>query len=100
MKTTEENLYFHDELTLICACHNFEHQLIFWGDDEFPDIIYVHPHLVRKRLFKRIIYAVRYVFGYKSRFGAWDEFILDKEGLNKLKKYHEHSTTTRPKKGN
>ena len=91
MKTEEESIekqHLHTELTLICACYNFEHQLIFWKDDEFREtIIYVNPHLAQKRLWKRIVYAIRYIFGYKSRFGAWDEFIMEKEHIEKLFQY-------------
>jgi len=91
MEQEDKNIienHCHDELTLICACNNFDHQIIFWKDNEFRDtIIYVHPHLAQKRLWKRIVYACRYVLGHKSRYGAWDEFIMEKEQLEKLLKY-------------
>ncbi len=70
-----------EEEIIICACHSFEHQAIFWYDstDHFKDF-YVYIHLITyKNFFKRLWYGLKYAFGYKSRFGAWDQFIFDEE---------------------
>jgi hypothetical protein len=29
-------------------------------------------------------YGIKYIFGYKSRYGAWDEFLLNPEDADKL----------------
>ncbi len=70
----------------ICECHSYEHQSIFWYDDEDKQLT-VSVHLVRRSFFKRLWYAIKYVFGYKSRFGAWDEFLFKPENEKKLREY-------------
>ena len=68
----------------ICECNSLEHQYSFWYSKE--DGLYCEPHLKTSLPFiKRFILAIKYIFGYKSRFGAWDEFVFKKEDLAKLK---------------
>jgi hypothetical protein len=59
---------------VICACFSPEHQFLYTKSD---DEVYIHPHLVKKSLWYRLKYGVRYILGRKSRYGAWDEIILD-----------------------
>lgn len=47
--------------------------------------VYVHIHLNKLPFFKRVWIAIRYTFGYQCRYGAFDEMILDKSHINKLK---------------
>ena len=68
----------------ICACNSFEHQAIFWKDDNL--YIYIHLRTYRN-FFKRLIYGIRYIFGYKSRFGSWDEFIFNEDSEKQLYYY-------------
>ena len=69
----------------ICQCNNAEHQLIFsyFKDDNFGDV-YVTVHLVPDSFWKRIKNAIKYIFGYKSKYGDFDEFIFKKEDASKL----------------
>ena len=70
----------------ICQCHNTEHQLIF---SYFPEneVVYVSVHLIPEyRLWKRIWMAIRYIFGYRSRYGHFDEFIFKKSDALRLQK--------------
>ena len=53
--------------------------------NEEEKTVYVHIHLVNKNFFKRLFSGLKYIFGYKSRFGNWDEFIFTKDHLEKLK---------------
>ena len=72
----------------ICQCHNTEHQLIFsyFPEDEDKDV-YVSVHLIPEcRLWKRIWRAIRYIFGYRSRYGHFDEFIFKKSDALRLQK--------------
>lgn len=72
---------------MICECHSAEHQVIFWYDEEDGDL-YCEPHLTtRCNFFRRLWYGLKYAFGYKSKFGAWDETIFKKEDLKKLQIY-------------
>jgi len=77
-----------ETLILICACHSFEHQIIFSVLEEDTPEMSVNTHLItHKNVFKRIWVAIRYVFGYKSRYGEWDEFIFKLENIEDLKTY-------------
>lgn len=65
---------------VLCDCGSAEHQLILsYCDDEEPEfqMMYVQIHLTTyKNIVKRILRAVRYVFGYKSKYGDWDEIVV------------------------
>lgn len=81
-------LIMKDKLFMICDCHSLEHQLIFWKpDDKEYSKLYVYPHLIHRGFGRRIVSAFKYIFGYKSRYGAWDEFIFNNENLLKLKTF-------------
>ena len=70
----------------ICQCHNIEHQLIF---SYFPDDceLFVSIHLIPEyNIWKRIWMAIKYIFGYKSIYGHFDEFIFKKSDADKLQK--------------
>lgn len=83
---SEEN---HDMTTevLLCECCSPDHQFLFYYmEDEGHSEVSVQPHLTKRPLLHRIGYALRYIFGYKSRFGAWDEFIINHDDIPKLQK--------------
>lgn len=68
----------------VCACYNVEHQIIFSHDPEW-DEIYVSIHLRPDNFFKRIKNAVKYIFGHRSRYGDFDEFVFKKDDIERLK---------------
>jgi hypothetical protein len=41
-------------------------------------------HLNKKPILKRLKYAVQYLLGRKSRFGAFDEFIFNPDDAERL----------------
>ena len=66
------------EELIICACGDTEHQAIFRtieGDDD----VYMAIHLVKLPFFKRLWYGLKYIFGYQSKYGAFDEIIITKK---------------------
>ena len=68
----------------ICQCNNIEHQLIF---SRLDNEVYVHVHLTpESNILKRIWIAIKYIFGYKCRYGHFDEFIFKKSDADKLQK--------------
>lgn len=70
----------------ICECCNTEHQLIFSYDEE-DHITFVSIHLIPERnIWKRIWGAIKYIFGHRSIYGHFDEFIFNNEDANKLQK--------------
>ena len=73
---------------LICDCGSFDHQIVFWYEEKEGGTMYTHPNLTTHRnFFKRLWYGLRYAFGYKSRFGAFDEFVFSKNNEKRLYDY-------------
>lgn len=75
-----------EKLFLVCACSSFEHQAIFWKceDPHFEDLeVYIHLQSWRS-FWKRLKYGLKYAFGHKSNYGAWDAFIFSKDDEGKL----------------
>lgn len=70
----------------ICECSNVEHQLIFtYFDDEKNGDVYMSVHLIpESNIWKRIKNAVKYIFGYRSKYGDFDEFIFRSKDSEKL----------------
>ncbi len=66
-----------------CCCFSSEHILIFSYCVEDNEV-YTTVFLNHDSFFKRIINAIKYVFGYKCRYGHFDTFILNKDDLNNL----------------
>ena len=67
----------------ICDCGDPEHQFIV---SQFPneEDVYIFIHLDNLTFWQRLKYAVMYIFGKKSRYGAFGEIILNKEEKNRL----------------
>jgi hypothetical protein len=60
---------------LICDCTSREHQIIIEYDPE-DNLTYCHIHLVKFSFFKRLKNGFKYIFGYKCRYGHFEEFIF------------------------
>ena len=76
MKTVDE--------VFICECLNTEHQIIMSYDNDF-DTVWCSIHLIpESNIFKRIWKGIKYIFGYRSRYGHFDEFIFRKQAADKL----------------
>jgi hypothetical protein len=75
---------------IICACENVEHQIIFSyfeDEDDIPKEVFMTIHLVHEpNIFKRIWKGIKYIFGYKCRYGNFDEIILNKSHIRQLNK--------------
>jgi hypothetical protein len=72
---------------ICCSCDSDEHQLNFrYFTDKDDTNLYCTFHLVPERnILKRILKAVKYVFGYKSKYGHFSEVILDDAKVQELK---------------
>ena len=70
----------------VCECSNVEHQLIFtYFDDETKGDVYMSVHLIpESNIWKRIKNAIKYIFGYRSKYGDFDEFIFRSKDSEKL----------------
>ena len=70
---------FNEESALItCKCGACEHHLefVYFDDDEDRYDLIVHFRLVARGFFNRLWVGIKYIFGYKSRYGDFDEMIL------------------------
>src|SRR5574337_647269 len=86
-----------DHLCIVCACFSDEHTLHFDYDEEYGDLV-VSVHLrTYRNIFKRIWVAIKYVFGYRCKYGEWDETIIRWEDIPKLQKLLEKRYNTNSK---
>lgn len=79
--------------TFICSCHSNEHQVIFTRFEEEHDglkydEISIDIHLYNHdNFFKRLWTGLKYAFGYKSKYGHWDNIMLEPKQVEKLGKF-------------
>ena len=68
-----------------CHCGSSEHTLRFVLDKEHKEL-YTDIYLNQWRpLWKRVWVGVKYIFGYKSKYGEWDCWTLRKEDAERLR---------------
>jgi len=67
-----------------CSCGGPEHTLRFVWDKEWEEI-YVDVFLSNMSFLKRLWYGIKYIFGYKSKYGPFEESNLGYKEVNKLK---------------
>lgn len=66
-----------------CSCGSNEHFFIIERFDDQEEI-YLSVYLDQPRFLRRIINAIKYVLGYKSRYGQFSEICLDQATQLKL----------------
>ncbi len=73
-----------------CQCRSDEHTLKFileqYSDDSNDLEIYTSVFLYEGSWWQRLWIAVKYVFGYKCRYGHWDNFIMRHEDVDRMLK--------------
>lgn len=74
----------------ICQCNSPDHQLIFSYDTDWKDVFVSVNLKPESNIFRRIWIAIKYIFGWKSRYGAFDEFIFKRSDAEKLQKVVNH----------
>lgn len=76
---------------IVCACHDVNHSMIYETDViDGEKQVYLSIHLNKIPFHKRIVYAIKYIFGHQSSFGAFDEIIINKnniQGFEDIVKY-------------
>lgn len=73
----------------ICQCGDPSHQFIISADKETTEgpCAFISVHLNREHnIFKRLWYAVKYVFGRRSIYGDFDEIIINPNDADRLQK--------------
>ena len=86
----------NDEEILICACHSTEHQIVIQKDEE-DRMLYCSIHLSPMPWYKRIVNGIKYIFGYRCKYGDFDEFIFNEkhiEGLKEMIDFLEYDKKT------
>lgn len=72
---------------VVCSCNSSEHTLRFVYDKEH-DEMYIEVQLIHHTSFlKRVVAAIKYIFGHTSRYGVWDCTLIDKKEAIKLKHF-------------
>ena len=68
-----------------CQCSSPEHLWRVWFDDDPSDpCIFMSVFLSNAPWYSRIVSGLKYIFGHKSRYGHFDEFILKAEDCDRL----------------
>ena len=80
---TNNKTKLNDEDILVCACHSVEHQIVIQKDNE-DKTLYCSIHLIPLPWYQRIANGIRYIFGYKCKYGDFDEFAFSKKHIDKL----------------
>lgn len=81
----DKNNVLNNEEILICACNSIEHQIVVQKDDD-EKVLYCSIHLSPLPWHKRIVNSIKYIFGHRSCYGDFDEFIFDEKHIDKLEK--------------
>jgi len=72
-----------------CACTTNEHVMIVTTFDDEPEV-YLELHLSDVSFLKKLLYAVRYIFGYKCKYGCFEEVIFSRENIIGLENMVKH----------
>lgn len=75
----EEEVQTHHDIILKCDCSSPEHTVFVemhrWTSDPEPTF-YIFTSLSDMRFFKRLWLGIKYIFGYKCRYGQYQETVV------------------------
>lgn len=84
-----------------CTCTSPEHVLLlrFFTDEKekYDHSLYVDVYLQMPKWYKRIWRAIKYIFGYRSRYGDFTEIVYDIERVKELKAFLDAYCEAAPK---
>ena len=78
---------------IICRCGSYNHMVMLIRDqffDEYVDLS-LNIHLSPLPFFKRLKNAFFYIFGRRSRYGDFDEVLLNRESVLKIQSFLEET---------
>jgi hypothetical protein len=76
------------EHKLNCDCLEIEHSMFFTIDDDTDlECMYVNTFLAEHGFFLRVINAIKYIFGYKCKFGHFEETVVSISEAKKLRDF-------------
>ena len=72
----------------ICECHDLEHSFVISRikDKEIGNELIIEIHLNKLSWYRRIWIGIKYIFGRKSKFGNYEEVIINKSDKKRLLK--------------
>ena len=77
-----------DEVWAVCECgwseHQFKAKLLDWGDGEWEFLFETHLDTWRN-FWQRLWHGLCYAFGHRSRFGCFDEVIVGRADVVRLR---------------
>lgn len=75
MKKVKDNKTYYFE----CACHSPDHTIGISFDAEEKEVT-LHTQLAEHNgFFKRVVLAVKYIFGHTPSYGHWDTTLMNEE---------------------
>ena len=75
--------------SFFCSCGANEHFFILTEFEDDKEFIYLSVYLSHVGFFSRIVNALKYVFGYKSKYGEFTEICLDRSTQSRIKAFLE-----------
>jgi hypothetical protein len=71
----------------ICDCHSLEHSYAIWYDSDYNEL-HIEPRLILSgNWFFRMKTRVLYLLGHTSRYGSFDDLIINNNDIPKISKY-------------
>lgn len=68
-----------------CLCSSQEHLWRLWFDDDPSEpVVYASFFLAELPWYGRLAAAFKYIFGYKCRYGHFEEFILNPDDCERM----------------
>lgn len=67
----------------VCDCFDIQHQFVVSHDKEI-DMFSFQIHLTKLPLLQRVVVAFKYLFGFQSSIGAFEEVVLNTHYVKKL----------------
>jgi hypothetical protein len=64
----KNDLFEDNKIRIVCSCSNPEHQLCFSLYEDNNEA-FLHFFLSDMEWYKRILTGIKYIFGYKSKYG-------------------------------
>ena len=82
-----------DKIVLLCECGDVSDQIIMrWFCNLEPDDeqdVYVSFFLRKLPFFKRVVLGLKYIFGYRSKYGEFGEVIIRPEDYTDVERVAE-----------
>jgi len=68
-----------------CSCASDEHTIVFrYFEDDYKEFylsVYLNQY---RRFYKRIWIAIKYIFGYKCKYGHWDCWTMKEDDCDRM----------------